>query len=105
ACIRHFTRGEIPSNEWPTPTGSIRVDGPLATNEILLQVDAARAGLGIALVPDLITFDAVARGELVRVLEGEVGVMTTIAVVYPERKLLRPVVRAFVEELVAWART
>lgn len=102
ACIRGFARGEHPTSEWPTPTGTIRVGGALTTNEILLQADAAYRGLGIALVPEALVADAIARGELVQVLEGEVGVTSTLAVVYPERKLLRPVVRAFVDALVVF---
>jgi DNA-binding transcriptional LysR family regulator len=102
ACIRGFARGELPTSEWPTPTGTIRVNGPLATNEIVLQAAAAVRGLGIALVPEMLVAEPIERGALVRVLEGEVGVNTTIAVVYPERKLLRPVVRAFVEALMRY---
>jgi DNA-binding transcriptional LysR family regulator len=105
ACIRGFARGEHATSEWPTPKGAIRVSGPLATNDVQLQADAAAAGLGIALAPEMIVAERIARGELVEVLTGEVGVMTSIAVVYPERKLLRPVVRAFVEELVRFGTT
>ncbi len=100
ACIRGFARGELPTSEWPTPTGPIRVSGPLTTNEIVLQAEAAMRGLGIALVPERLVAEAIRSGHLVQVLDGKVGVAATLAVVYPERKLLRPVVRAFVEELV-----
>jgi DNA-binding transcriptional LysR family regulator len=103
ACIRGFARGEVPSSEWPTPKGPIQVSGPLATNEIGLQADAARAGVGIALVPEVIVHASLTSGELVQVLDGEVGVMTSIALVYPERKLLRHVVRAFVDATLAWS--
>lgn len=103
-CIRGFARGELPTSEWPTPKGPIRVSGPLATNEIFLQLDAARRGLGIALVPDLLAHELIERGHVVEVLAGQVGTTTTLAVVYPEKKLLRPVVRAFVEELVAFGK-
>jgi DNA-binding transcriptional LysR family regulator len=100
ACIRGFARGELPTSDWPTATGTIRVNGPLTTNEIFLQAGAALHGLGIALVPEMLVNEMIARGDLVRLLEGEIGVTTTLAVVYPERKLLRPVVRAFVDALV-----
>ncbi len=104
ACIRGFARGETPSSEWPTPHGAVRVDGPLATNELVVQATAAIRGLGIALLPEGLVEEPLARGLLVPVLEGEVGAAATLAVVYPERKLVRPVVRAFVEALVAFGR-
>jgi hypothetical protein len=43
------------------------------------------------------------RGELRRVLEGVLESPSQIAVVYPERELVPPQVRAFVNEVVAWA--
>jgi DNA-binding transcriptional LysR family regulator len=104
ACLRGYARGEHPTNEWPTSEGPIRIDGPLATNDVRVLLDASRAGLGIALLPDLITGPAIAAGELVKVLPGVVGSVSVVAVVYPERKLVRPVVRAFVEELVLWGK-
>lgn len=102
ACLRAYARGEWASNEWPTPKGPVRVSGPLATNDLGMALDAARAGLGIALLPDVFVAGAVRRGELTRVLAGEVGQKTIVAIVYPERKLLRPVVRAFVEALASF---
>jgi DNA-binding transcriptional LysR family regulator len=104
ACIRGYARGENPSSEWPTPKGPIAVRGPLATNDLVLQIGAAMRGLGIALVPELLVEERVMRGELVRVLDDEVGTTATLAVVYPERKLVRPVVRAFVDALVTFGK-
>jgi DNA-binding transcriptional LysR family regulator len=104
ACILGYARGEVPTRDWPTPSGTIRVDGPLATNELGLARDAACAGLGIALLPETVVASSIAAGELVELLRGEVGTMSTIAVVYPERKLLRPAVRAFVEALAVRGR-
>ncbi|MFO0684941.1 MAG: LysR family transcriptional regulator [Sandaracinus sp.] len=104
ACLRGFARGEHPSSEWPTRDGVVRVDGPLSTNELVVLATAAIRGLGIALVPEGLVEEPLARGMLVKVLEDEVGTETTLAVVYPERKLVRPVVRAFVEALVAFGK-
>ena len=45
-----------------------------------------------------------ASGQLVAVLPEQVGGQVQIAVVYPERELVPPIVRVFVDELVAWGR-
>ncbi len=105
ACIRGYVRGTTVAHDWPLRAGgTVRVTGPLATNDLRLGLDAARAGLGIALLPDVFVWPYVGTGELVHVLDGVVGVTTSVAVVYPERRLLAPVVRAFVDEVVVWGR-
>lgn len=105
ACILGYARGEAPRREWPLRLGgTVRVGGPLVTNELRLALDAARAGLGIALLPEPLTRDAIAAGELVRILEADIDAAVHLSVVLPERHLLRPVVRAFVEEVVVWGK-
>lgn len=103
ACILDYSRGELPRREWPLRAGgTVRVDGPVATNHLPLIEDAALGGLGIALLPEMRAIDALERGVLVRVLEDEIGAAVQIAVVYTERHYLRPVVRAFADAMVAW---
>jgi DNA-binding transcriptional LysR family regulator len=105
ACIRGYARGDSVSHEWPLLAGgNVRVRGPLATNDLRLALDAARAGLGIALLPELLAWPYLATGELVHLLDGVVGAISVVAVVYPERRLLAPVVRAFVDEVVIWGQ-
>lgn len=105
ACLRGYARGDTVGHDWPlTAGGTVRVSGPLATNDLRLGLDAARAGLGIALLPELLTWPYVTTGELVHVLDGIVGATSIVAVVYPERRLMAPVVRAFVDEVVIWGQ-
>ena len=102
-CITGFARGELPQSAWPVGGGSVHVDGVFSSNDIGLLRDAAVRGLGIAALPALIVNDLVARGVLVHVLPGIVEAENKIAVVYPERELMPPHVRAFIEALVEWA--
>jgi DNA-binding transcriptional LysR family regulator len=83
---------------------TVRVDGPFASNEPTGLQSAAIAGRGIALIPLFFAVAALEAGQLVTVLPKQVGGQVQIAVVYPERELVPPIVRAFVDELVAWGR-
>jgi DNA-binding transcriptional LysR family regulator len=62
-------------------------------------------GLGIAVVPSLAVQGDLRRGELVAVLPDVLRSDGRIALVYPERELVAPPVRAFVDWLVARAPT
>jgi DNA-binding transcriptional LysR family regulator len=102
-CLLGHGRGDSVDHDWPlTSGGTLRVRGPLATNDLRLRLDAARASVGLALLPELLVWPYLSTGELVRVLDGAVGATSTVAVVYPERRLMAPVVRAFVDEVVRW---
>jgi DNA-binding transcriptional LysR family regulator len=102
-CLLGFARGERPQTHWPLGGGEVHVEGVFFTNEIRLLADAAVRGLGIALLPRTLVDDDLARGTLVQVLPGVLEGESRIAVVYPERKLVPPQVRAFVDAVVAWA--
>jgi DNA-binding transcriptional LysR family regulator len=105
ACLLGFERGEVPGHYWPLRSGStVRVDGPLATNEISGLLSAAIAGLGIAVLPLFFVAPAIAAGTLMPVLAEQIGGPVQIAVVYPERELVPPLVRTFIDELVLWGR-
>ena len=68
-----------------------------------MLVRAAVRGLGIALVPSLAVQGYLERGELVAVLPDVLRADGRVALVYPERELVAPPVRAFVDWLVARA--
>jgi DNA-binding transcriptional LysR family regulator len=80
----------------------VHVDGIFSSNDIGLLKDAAMAGLGIALLPELIIREALESRALVPVLPGAVEAENRIAVVYVEREFMPPQVRAFVDALIAW---
>jgi DNA-binding transcriptional LysR family regulator len=103
-CLLGFARGELPQTHWPLAgQGKVPVDGVFVSNEPPLVCAAALAGLGIALLPTVLVDDLVESGALIHVLPGLVEADSRIAVVYAERELMPPQVRAFVEAVAAWA--
>jgi DNA-binding transcriptional LysR family regulator len=104
ACLTGFMRGEVPQTHWPLrKRGSIRIEGLFSSNDVQALLAAARRGLGIALLPSLISTPFVERGELVTVLERIVGADAQLMLVYPERQLMPPAVRAFIDAVAPWA--
>ncbi|MEZ4241445.1 MAG: LysR family transcriptional regulator [Myxococcota bacterium] len=98
ACLVGYARGERPATHWPLWSGGrVRVDGRLVSNDLSLLHAAALAGVGIALLPQMLAGEHVDRGRLVVVLDGVVGGRTQLALVYPERQHLKPAVRAFID--------
>lgn len=90
---------------WPLvgPDGAetaVKVQGPLRSNSGDALHAAAKAGLGLALLPDFIVASAVRAGELVCVLDGWHGRVTAVYAVYPPARHLSPKVRTFVDHLV-----
>ncbi len=103
-CLLGFMRGGLPQTHWPKAGGGkISVEGSFVSNDITLLMDAAVRGLGIALLPTLLVGELLERGALVRVLPELIHAESRVSVVYPEKELLPPQVRAFVDVLVAWA--
>lgn len=72
-CLHYPRRGEAPGWSFEPRSGGARVSvgiaGPLATNNSEALREAAREGLGIALLPDFSAQSALRSGALVRVLE------------------------------------
>jgi DNA-binding transcriptional LysR family regulator len=80
-------------------TAEVRVDGKLAANDYDLIRQAAIAGAGIALIPDLGCIDAIEAGTLVRVLPEWTSEETPVQALYPSTRHLPAKVKAFVEFL------
>lgn len=101
ACMRTFDGTWQPSSLWPLRNGDrVEVSGGLMCNDISLLIRAANEGLGIAILPKDLIQSALTSGDLVPVLESEVGNETHGHVVYVERDFLLPQLRAFVDDLV-----
>ncbi len=64
----------------------VRVDGQLASNNVGVILRAAKAGFGLACVLDDHVAEAVAQGELVRVLEDWCPYFTGYHLYYPSRR-------------------
>jgi DNA-binding transcriptional LysR family regulator len=105
-CMLGFARGELPETHWPLLSGGrLKVDGNLVSNDLLILRDAARDGLGIAVLPAQVVVELLRQKQLVHVLEGVVGAEVRISVVYAEREFMPAQVRAFIDAVVAWAKS
>lgn len=103
-CVMGFARGELPETHWPLARGGrVAVTGSFFSNDLQKLHAAALAGLGIAVLPGVVMYESVVRGELVHVLAGIIEAEARISVVYPEREFVPPQVRAFIDTVVAWA--
>lgn len=103
-CLTGFLRGEVPRTHWPRRGGGkVPIESHFVSNDPVMLEAAARNGLGIALVPLLLVRPALERGELVQVLPDLIGEEARVALVYPQKELLPPQVRAFIDAVVAWS--
>lgn len=99
-CILGFARGELPETHWSAKGRKVHVDGATFTNDQGLALRLARRGLGIAMVPEQLAEGARARGELVQVMPKLLRSEGSISIVWVERELMPPQVRAFVDWIV-----
>jgi DNA-binding transcriptional LysR family regulator len=100
------TPAGLPQTHWPKAGGGkIAIEGSFVSNDITLLMDAAARGLGIAVLPTLLVGVPLERGALVQVLPDLIHAESRVSVVFQEKELLPPQVRAFIDVLVAWAPT
>lgn len=105
-CLVFLGDDRTPMTQWPLKGGhTVRVQSTMASNSFALLREAARRGRGIALLLSTMADEDLRSGKLVRVLPDIVHAKARLALVYPERQLVAPAVRAFVEAMSAWART
>lgn len=103
-CLVGFTRDGSQQAHWPKNGGGrFSVLGSFVSNDITLLMDSAVRGLGIAVLPTLLVGAALESGALVRVLPELIHAESRVSVVYQEKELLPPQVRAFIDVLLAWA--
>jgi DNA-binding transcriptional LysR family regulator len=105
-CLVGFAGDFSPQRRWPLVAGGdVEVGGRLAANDIRVLVAGARAGLGLALVPDAAVADSVRSGALEVVLDGIVEADASISLVYADREFIEPRVRVFVDRAVAYLQS
>lgn len=75
----------------------IEVDGPLVLNDMMLCVEAARAGIGMAFVFEGLVAPQLASGELVTALDDWCPTFPGLFLYYPSRRQLPSALRAFVD--------
>lgn len=100
-CLMSFARGELPQTHWTTGRTKIALDGVFASNSPELLCRLAARGQGIAFVPTVAAAGYLRRRELVPVLAKTLRLEGRVALVYPERELVPPQVRAFIDWMAA----
>ncbi len=101
-CLLGYRAGTVPERRWPLLDGGwIPVSGSLATNEMMLRLQGALQGLGIAVVVDRLALQHIADGELEVVLPDSLGRRERLSLVYAGREFLDPKIKAWVEFLSA----
>ena len=85
-------------------TISVAVSGPMEVNSPQATLRAARAGIGVAIIPDFIATASLQSGELVTLFDDFIAKDRGIYAVYPHRRYLPAKVRSFVDFLSAWFR-
>ncbi|AIO35084.1 bacterial regulatory helix-turn-helix, lysR family protein [Burkholderia cenocepacia] len=81
----------------PSGTTEVHVTGPFRANTAAAQLEAARAHLGVALLPTTLTEKYLRTGELTDVLPGYGGEGYGVYVVYPSRRQLPRAVQVFID--------
>jgi DNA-binding transcriptional LysR family regulator len=105
--VRHQCIGPVPPLPWH---GDWRIGAGVAIRPSVLVNSgeglraAAIAGLGLAPAPDWLAADAIASGQLARVLADFKTPAAGIYAVYPTNRLLTPVIREFVDYVVVELR-
>ena len=75
---------------------SVRVQGPLRSNNLSALLDAARAGMGLAILPWYVAHDAVVAGTVVPLLADHALPVQEMHAVFPSPKLVPSKVTSFI---------
>ena len=75
----------------------VAVDSPLILNDNRLVLEAAAAGLGLGFVLEQTAQSALARGEVLRVMDDWCPPFPGFFLYYPTRRQMRPALRAFLD--------
>ena len=99
SCIS-FGVGPAPST-WTLHAGErkteVRISPRFSVNEVELMLETARAGIGIAWIPDFVSAEDLRAGRLRQVLADWCSAETQVHAVYPSARHLSPKVAAFVD--------
>jgi DNA-binding transcriptional LysR family regulator len=102
-CINYRFPGSGGIYAWEFEKGGrevrVRVDGPLIFNTAIMVCKAVLDGLGLALLPENMTTEAVREGRLIRVLEDWSPSFPGYYLYYPSRRQQSPAFALLVEAL------
>ena len=100
-CLMGFARGELPQTHWGSGRTRTALTGALFSNSGELLCRLAARGQGIAMVPAVVAGPYLKRGDVVPVMPKVLRVEGKMALVYPDRDLVPPHVRAFLDWMAA----
>jgi DNA-binding transcriptional LysR family regulator len=96
-CLMGFDREERAQTHWAPAGHKLSLTGAAFSNDPHLLLRFVERGLGIAFLPATVVAPKIARGELTPVLPKRLRLEGSISIVYAERKLMPPAVRAFID--------
>jgi DNA-binding transcriptional LysR family regulator len=99
-CLMSFDREERAQTYWSPGGRKIPLAGAAFSNDPHVVLRFVERGLGIAFLPSTLVATAMARGELVAVLPKVLRLEGSISLVYAERQLMTPPVRAFIDWII-----
>jgi len=100
-CLLGLDEPMKPRTHWPAGKRNVKAHGMVHSDDPHLLTQLCVRGLGIALLPNRLVDEHIQRGDLIVVLADQLRVEGAIFLVYAERALMPPQVRAFVD----WIRT
>lgn len=104
-CLMGFRRGELPQNAWPRlDGGEVVLEGAFFSNSLSMLKTLALNDGGIATLPYTLVKDELASGKLIHILPDELGRDVRIVLLFKERELMPPQVRAFIDAASDWAK-
>jgi DNA-binding transcriptional LysR family regulator len=105
-CLIHDAQPDPDTWRFTGPKGphSVRVNGTFIANDSAAVRLAARAGHGIALLPEIMIVDDLRAGRLYRLLNDYPSQLVPVHIVYPSRRNLAPRTRVVMDFLVEQAR-
>jgi DNA-binding transcriptional LysR family regulator len=105
-CLIHSSLPDPLTWRFTGPDGpiAVRVDGAFIANDSVAVLRAARAGHGIALLPEVTVVDDLHTGRLCRLLADYPSQIVPVYVMYPSRRHLAPRTRVVMEFVVEQVR-
>lgn len=89
-------------NYWPVGKEPVQINGPLKANNSVFLLEMVKQGLGIGFIPRFISYHALAKGEVVEILDNYPKPIMNLIALYPVRKHTPTKVRYFIEFLETW---
>ncbi|GAA0574115.1 hypothetical protein GCM10008997_23700 [Halomonas salifodinae] len=104
ACLLHKFPSTGKYEAWPLKRADTEAEttphAAMVCNTSEALIDVARAGLGIACLPDYMVREIINRGELITVLDDHIEHQGTFRIMWPSSKYMAPKLRVFIDFMV-----